>query len=428
MDEEKDIELRSEEVQEILGNVPSWIVRWGISVLCVIVLLLLVGSYVFKYPDTIHASMIVTAETPPAHIVAKTNGRIKELFIGDNQHIGANEYLAVLENPASTGDMLRLKHNLTAFMNSTDSSAKFSQEELHLGAVQVAYTAFIRSLNAYETFVELHYFPQKIAAIEERIAHYKQQYQNLERQQRIAEEQYVIAEKLHNRTVSLYAKEIISQEMLEKSQNDFLHNRLLLENARAAFKNVQIQISELQETLLDAEQQYADSKNVLELEVSTLASELLSEITAWEQNFVFISPIEGTVSFAGYWSEHQNVSTGETVFSILPTHKNTMIGKAQLPIARSGKVQSGQRVNIRFANYPDTEFGMVQGEVRAISLVPVHDYYLAEIALPRGLLTTYHKTLPLSQEMTATIEIITADMRLIERLLLPFKRLWTERL
>lgn len=428
MTEEKDIELRSEEVQEILGTIPSWILRWGITTLFAIVVVLLLGTWFFKYPDTIQATMVLTGETPPASIVSKTNGRIKVLFVKDNQQVAAQEYLAVLENPASTNDMLLLKNNLEKFMQITDTIVNFPQDELKLGAVQNAYTAFIRSLNTYQKFVELNYYPQKISAIEERITQHKQQYQNLERQQKIAEEQHAIAEKLHNRNLVLFQKEVISQEILEKSKNDYLQNRLSLENSRATLKNLQIQISELQETLLDTKQQYADSKNQLELELTTLASQLLNEINTWELNFVLISPINGNVTFVGYWSENQNVTAGETVFSVIPAQENNLIGKAQVPIMRSGKVKTGQTVNIRFLNYPDNEFGMVKGEVSSISLVPVNNYYIAEISLPNGLLTTYKKTLPISQEMTANIEIITEDMRLIERFILPLKRLLKERL
>ena len=418
----------SEEVQEILGAIPPWILRWGISTLCAIVVVLLLGSWFFKYPDTIQATMILTGETPPANIVSKTNGRIKELFVKDNQHVGAQEYLAVLENPASTNDMVLLKRNLETFIQMPDTTVNFPQGEMQLGAVQNAYTAFIRSLNTYQKFVELNYFPQKISTIETRIIQYRQQYQNLERQQKITEEQHAIAEKLHQRNVTLHAKQIISQEIVEKSQNDFLQNRLLLESSRATLGNLQIQISELQETLLDTRQQYADNKNQLELELSTLASQLLNEITTWEMNFALISPIDGIVSFIGYWSENQNVTAGETVFSVIAAQENNLTGKAQVPIIRSGKVKTGQTVNIRFLNYPDNEFGMVKGEVHSISLVPVNGYYSAEISLPNGLVTTYKKTLPISQEMTANIEIITEDMRLIERFLLPMKRVWKENL
>ena len=46
-------ELRSEAVQNIIGYIPHWIIRWGITVIFLIVLVLLVGSWFFKYPDVI---------------------------------------------------------------------------------------------------------------------------------------------------------------------------------------------------------------------------------------------------------------------------------------------------------------------------------------------------------------------------------------
>ena len=51
MNEEDKIELRSEEFQEVLGSVPPWILRWGITVLAIVVVILLIGSAIVKYPD-----------------------------------------------------------------------------------------------------------------------------------------------------------------------------------------------------------------------------------------------------------------------------------------------------------------------------------------------------------------------------------------
>lgn len=41
------IELRSEEVQEILGEVPAWILRRGITLTAIIVVVILLGSAFF---------------------------------------------------------------------------------------------------------------------------------------------------------------------------------------------------------------------------------------------------------------------------------------------------------------------------------------------------------------------------------------------
>ena len=53
MAEEKEIELRSEEVQEVMNRVPPAILRYGSGVLLGIVLLLLGGSAWFSYPETV---------------------------------------------------------------------------------------------------------------------------------------------------------------------------------------------------------------------------------------------------------------------------------------------------------------------------------------------------------------------------------------
>ena len=47
------IELRSEEVQEILEKVPHWMIRWGNVLFLALIVLLLVISWFVKYPDVI---------------------------------------------------------------------------------------------------------------------------------------------------------------------------------------------------------------------------------------------------------------------------------------------------------------------------------------------------------------------------------------
>lgn len=69
-----EIELRSEEFNEVLSAVPAWIVRWGITMIACVVLMLLVGSAVFKYPDVISSTVTLTGTTPVSAVVARTSG------------------------------------------------------------------------------------------------------------------------------------------------------------------------------------------------------------------------------------------------------------------------------------------------------------------------------------------------------------------
>lgn len=77
-------------------------------------------------------------------------------------------------------------------------------------------------------------------------------------------------------------------------------------------------------------------------------------------------------------------------------------------------------------NFPDQEFGIIEGRLSSISLVPTEDNYILEIVFPKGLITNYGKRLPVFYEMKATAEIVTDDLRLIERFFQPLKKILKE--
>jgi len=53
------IDSQSEEVQELMGRTPSWILRYGISVIAFTIFLLIGGSYFLWYPETLSCSIVV---------------------------------------------------------------------------------------------------------------------------------------------------------------------------------------------------------------------------------------------------------------------------------------------------------------------------------------------------------------------------------
>ncbi len=161
----KDIELRSEEVQEILTRPPHALVRWGITVFFVVLALFFIGGCFFKYPDVISASITITTEHPPIWMVARGSGKIKEVYHKDRDSVWTGNIIAVLENPAVTEDVLRLKRQLASF-NPADSSACAGQfpEKLSLGSIQNAYASFLKSLTDYRNFLSLNLYEQKVVA------------------------------------------------------------------------------------------------------------------------------------------------------------------------------------------------------------------------------------------------------------------------
>lgn len=429
-EDEKKTELRSEEFQEVLGDIPPWILRWGITLLSIIVVIILVGSSIFKYPDIISSSMTLTGTTPPAAIVAKVSGKLTELKIKDNQIVKAGDYLAVIDNSAKTEDILLLKKYLTSIDNRLDTIHTLPPKEMNLGSVQSLYSSFHITLSDYLQFKQQDYYLKKIDLIGDRIKRNEVYYNNMLRQKTIIEEQLKLTKLQYARDSTLNKKGILSNEEFEKSHNQYLQGRLSLENMSSTLENMQIQIAQMRESLLDVGNQYTERKNTLETQIKTYVTQLLTEIQTWEMNNVLIAPVNGKVTFTTYWVANQNISVGEEVFNIVPTDGGTIIGKASLPIPKSGKVKIGQKVNIRFENFPDNEFGIVRGSVQNISLVPSKgkdgDNYIVEIKLSESLRTSYNKSLPYLPNMQAQADIITEDLSLLERFFMPIRKIFKE--
>lgn len=430
--EKEEIELRSEEFQEVLGGVPPWILRWGITTVAIVMLILLIGSAIFKYPDVITATVTLTGTMPTASIVSRSSGKIQKLYVKDNQTVRKGDYLAVIENSAEIEDILYLKKFLHNNVIIADSLNSLPHKEMSLGNIQPVYSSYCSTLFQYIQFKSLGYYQDKIDLMKERIIRNEKYYNDMFRQRELIVKQLDISYSQYRRDSILHKNGLLSDEVLENTFAQYLQGQLSLESMHSTLENLQIQIGQMRELLLDTEYQYVDKKNTLETELKSLTTQLLTEIQTWEMNYVLIAPIPGKIAFTNYWIENQNIMSGEIAFNVVPPTSDILLGKAFLPTERSGKVKTGQKVNIRFSNFPDNEFGIVKGVVRKISLVSVkvesENHYVVEIKLFEGLQTTYKKELPFIPNMEGQADIITDDLSLLERFLLPIKKILTDNL
>lgn len=421
----ENIEFRSEEVQELMGQVPRWIIRWGISLISLIICGLLIGSWFFKYPDVISSPLVITTENPPASVVAKSNGKIQKLFVVDEQFVKRDQHLAVIENPAQYQDVIQVKNNLnkiSAYILNFDTIGFLDRRnDYKLGVVQPSFSIFVINYYEYQSFVSIDYHLNKIKAVRKELKKYKIYYNRLYKQKEILNTELILAENQTNRDSALFQSKVIPQAELDKSTSTLLQKKHDFEQARINLSKADIQISELEQEILDYEMEYAEQKKKYELQLVESYNNLSSEVARWEQAYLIKAPSQGYVSFTKFWTKDQNVSIGEKVLTIVPEDSGNILAKMNLSIQRSGKVKKGQRVNIKIDNYPYMEYGMLKGFISKISLVPSDDFYMAEVQLPDSLTTYYKINLEFDQEMKGVGEIITEDRRLFSRIIEPIK-------
>ena len=140
----QDIEIRSEEVQEILTQVPTWMIRWGNTLMFLLILMLLFISWFVKYPDVISTQVMITTTIPPEKIYAKTSGQIEVLLKNDGDKIEENATIAIIENSANYKDVFLLKSILdTLSINTNTFSFPINSiPYLVLGDITTSYATF----------------------------------------------------------------------------------------------------------------------------------------------------------------------------------------------------------------------------------------------------------------------------------------------
>lgn len=421
-----EIEIRSEEVQEILTKVPNWMIRWGNTLFLLLIVMVLFISWFVKYPDVISTQVMITTTIPPEKIYAKTSGQIEILLKNDGDKINKNETIAIIENSANYKDVFLLKSILDTLSVNTDnfSFPINSIPYLVLGDITTSYANFENNYSEYYLNNKLNPYKNKSFAKRFSLVEAKGRFQVLKSQKELNLKELQFKRKDLERQKQLFEKGVISAKDYEQKQIEILQ-------AEKSYKSLESSISQTRELINNSQKDIKSNSiektlNDTRLLKKTIQSyfQLKKSIKDWEKQFVLKSSIHGKISFLSFWSENQTVQTGNLVFTIIPIKNSTYIGKINAPAANSGKIKKGQRVQIKLANFPSDEFGEINGSVKTISIVPDEKgNYLIDVALPEKLITTYGRTIEFKQEMKGTAEIVTEDLRLIERFFYQLKNI-----
>jgi hypothetical protein len=418
------INLRSEEVQEILTKIPHWMIRWGNVLFLSLIIMLLLMSWFVRYPDIIPSYAIITTQIPPQKEYAKITAKLDAILVEDNQNVNKNESLAILENTANYNDILKLKYiigriklNSKAFYFPIDSLPI-----LFLGDIEPQFALFENSYIQYKLNKELKPFSNEALANSYSISELNRRLKNLKSQRAINKTELEFIKKDLNRQKNLFDKGVVSAQ-------DYENKQLQYAQAERRYKNIEFSISQIRERISNArktskgrEINQVKKEMILLKNVIQSFNQLKKAVKDWENLYVLKSNVNGKVSFLNYWNTNQTVNQGDLVFTIIPSQNSSFIAKLKTPSHNSGKIKIGQTVNIKLENYPYAEFGVLNGTIKSISLIPdIEGSYYIDAELPKKLITSYKKEIEFKQEMRGTAEIITEDLRLIERLFYQFR-------
>jgi multidrug efflux pump subunit AcrA (membrane-fusion protein) len=423
------IELRSEEVQELLTRMPAWTLRWGILVVFMAVGLVFWGAWLVHYPDLISASFKLTSINAPKVLLARTDGRLMRLFAQEGETVAAGKVLAYLESTSKHEEVLRLsveleKAWLLASKDKLEALDRLNLADYHqLGEMQNAFQTFRQAHIQLRAYLAKGFYAQKEALLWQEIADLKFLAENLRAQRQIQEQDMKLAQEEYDVQRQLAEQKVIASMELKREESKYIARKLAFQQtASSLISNLAAQRA-TQKEILELEKQVTEQRDNFLQALNTLQS----AVEAWKTKYVVMAPVSGRTYFATTLQENQHLTLNQELLYIAPPASN-YFGELRVPQQNAGKVQVGQDVLVKFAGYPYQEFGAVRGRIASIAEISMRDsVFMAKVILPTGLTTAYGKKLAYKTGMSASAEIITADSRLVEKLFYQLRKITNER-
>lgn len=422
-------EVQSPELQEVMSKIPGNFIKWGLFMFFTIILSLLVGSYFIKSPDIVTVPVKITTRNPPIILVPKTGGEIENLFVKEGSKIKRGEIIAIIGNASEYEDVNTVTRFLTSLDNRLDwiVIVKSSQppSNLSLGELQSDYSRFQKEWNQLHNYLSQAYIQTKLDLLEKQLEKKIEYNLLLTEQKKHLTQDLALEIKRFKRDSILYSdyRSSITVQEFERSQQTLIQKLYSYSVFTGSLINQEADFLKMKETRIDLQIQYQKEIEQYILSIEESFQLLKSSMAQWEERYIIKSPIAGNVTLTSIRNDNQVIKAGETLATIIPDDPTSIIVRATIPSSGFGKIEVGQTVNIKLSGFPFMQYGVLKGKVFSVSQVPGEGGFYADIELVEGMTSTYREKIKFIHEMEGSGDIITKDVRLINRVLNPIKDL-----
>lgn len=324
---DKEFSLRSDIVHEIMDHPPGWIIRWGSTLVFLLLAGLILLSAWIQYPDVIEGKAMITTKEPPLRLTAYASGKLTELFKADNAPVNQSEKIALLENPTGESDISALRlylQELDSFIMD-HNNGPFplpSNSQLKLGDLQSELNLLTSTINDFNTLALDPFHQQKKENLKKQIEHYRSM--NL-----LNQKQVLIAKKgLDNATIKfnaqkqLYDQGAIAKMEFLKEDNIFMQAQQIVQDAERSLIQNQIVLADYEKQLSETIFNGEEKSRQLTQAINQHFINLNNLLSIWQRTFTVQSTGEGTVTYIKPLSVGQFVKQGEELFVIIPSKVN----------------------------------------------------------------------------------------------------------
>lgn len=415
------------EIEEIISHKPPALVRWGTVYFLLLLMLIALICWFIQYPDIVIAQAKLNSVNAPKQVLTRTDGKLLKIAVKENDKVEAGQTMGYMESIANPKLVMEIDKQLNSIndlirQNKTDeiiqffpsNSSTLGEDSKHqvgaLGELQLPYQTFIQSFITFKDFLSTGFFLKKKKMLVIDMQNIQKLHEILDIQNSLLQQDLSLNNENFKMSESLAHDSVISVLDYRNEKSKLIARQLTLPQINASIVSNESLQNEKRKEIAELENQIIVQKNTFIQALLTMKS----QIQTWESKYLLKAPVSGIVSFTGFFQENQEMKTGQILFYISPDNISYFV-EMLIPQYNFGKVKPGQEVLLKFQAYPYEQYGSVLGKIEYISNSPTDSGYLAKVVLPNGLITNYKKPLQCRNGLYAQADIITENMRLLER-------------
>ena len=296
--------FHSEEAQEIMGRAPSWVVRWGITVIFVILALIVLGCYIIKYPQTVTAPIsITTVNAPPTSRPVTTDCSTAYVSATGRTSVPVSLSLCSRHRPTTTTSGRWKKISPPPIRRKHSPRPTGCPTDMFWATCKPRGRSSPPAASIFRHYLATDLIGTKKRLLAAQIAKNKRYYAQLEAQGKLLDKDLAMGQRTLERDSLLFSQSVISAADYETS----VQNYLAKQNSKAGFDatltSTELSILQTEQQLVELAVQRENEVAEYERTIGQLRQQLLAAIAQWKEQYAVIAPMDGIVSLQGYWSK-----------------------------------------------------------------------------------------------------------------------------
>lgn len=402
----------------------------------------LVWSYFGKIDIVTTARGRVTSLTPPQIVQPLETAIVKAIHVKEGQFVKQGQLLIELDNAVSEADLLSSKSRLTTIQSDLgrlrfEADSANGGSKLNVDASQIELMAARKKLFEDQR-------AELLAEVSQKKSELVAEQTNRDKYERLAQ----LSAVQFARFESLASKGFLSKVQLDNAQRDLATQQQEQKLSAARIQSLEQGIIFSQRKL---ETLASNRRTSVQTDLSKQSAEERIQQTAADKGVELkrlrkiISPADGWIQRVQATTLGAVVSSGQTLMTVIPSDTELVVD-ATIPSSEIGFIDLGQKVDVKIDTFPFTLYGTVPAKLELIARdaestqarndpatktsrldsLTSEGVYIARIRLSQQYIELRGKQEKLIPGMTTQVDIITDRRRILDFLVSPISKNFTE--